>query len=308
MKLTRRESLAAIGTSALLATISNRAFAADPDNPHIATNTYPWYTFSRREGYEQVLHTDELLGEIASTAITGYEPIINNVAEFDGLKERLKNHGLEMRSIYVNSSLHEQDDAEKSIAEVLAIGKAAAKLGTKIVVTNPSPIRWGEPEDKSDTQLRTQAEALDRLGAELRSQGQTLAYHNHDAEMRQGAREFHHMLTATNPENVKFCLDSHWVFRGCGDSEVAVFDSLKRYLDRIVELHLRQSVDGIWTEAFQLDGDIDYTAIFEFINSKIVHPHIVMEQCIEEKTPRTMSAVEAHREGRNRVLAGLQNT
>jgi len=48
---------------------------------------------------------------------------------------------------------------------------------------------------------------------------------NRDAELRQGGREFHHMLTATNPDDVKLCLDAHWIYRGCGDSQVAVFDA-----------------------------------------------------------------------------------
>lgn len=91
-------------------------------------------------------------------------------------------------------------------------------------------------------------------GAALRKLGLHLAYHNHDAELRHGAREFHHMLTATDPENVKLCLDAHWVFRGCGDSEIAVFDALEHYHERIVELHLRQSVSV---------GDSDHRMIFK---------------------------------------------
>ena len=30
------------------------------------------------------------------------------------------------------------------------------------------------------------------------------------------------LLTATDPELVRLCLDAHWVFRGCGDSEWTV--------------------------------------------------------------------------------------
>ena len=83
-----------------------------------------------------------------------------------------------------------------------------------------------------------------------------LAYHNHDAEMREGAREFHHMLTGTDPANVKLCLDAHWIYRGSGNSQVALFDIVEIYVDRIVELHLRQSHDGIWSEVFG-EGDIN---------------------------------------------------
>lgn len=297
MKQTRRGLLTSVGVATLLPTMNSLLKAADASGQatHIATNTYPWLTFARREKSEFTLHTNELLADIAATGIRGYEPIINDAAEFEGLAALLRRQGLEMRSIYVNSVLHDEAKVEDSIAGVVAIAKAAREIGTRIVVTNPSPIRWGGPEDKSDTQLRLQAKSLDRLGGELRKLGVALAYHNHDAELRQGGREFHHMLTATNPENVKFCLDAHWVFRGCGNSEVAVFDALAQYHQRIVELHLRQSNNGVWTEAFAVEGDINYARLFDFLAGKGVTPHLVLEQAVEDDSSNSLSVVEAHR-------------
>jgi inosose dehydratase len=291
----RRESLALLGAAGTFAALAGRLDAAGSDTPHIATNTYPWGTFRERDGNAFPLHSDQLLAAIASCGIHGYEPIINSPAEFRGLGGRLKRHGLEMRSLYVNSTLHDRDMADESIATVLAIAEAARPLGTRIVVTNPSPLEWGGTSDKTDAQLRTQAVAIDSLGASLRKLGLQLAYHNHDAELRQGGREFHHMLTATDPENVKFCLDAHWVFRGCGNSELAVFDALSHYHQRIVELHLRQSTSGIWQEAFTPAGDIDYCKLIAFLTERDIKPHLVLEQAIEGKSPGTMSAVEAHK-------------
>ncbi|GAB5443394.1 MAG: hypothetical protein Fues2KO_37430 [Fuerstiella sp.] len=283
------------------ATLSAAAFpygvlAATADrSPLIATNTYPWSTFARRDGQSLTLHTDELLKQISSTGINGYEPIINSPDEFQGLKQRLQQHSLVMKSLYVNSVLHDPAQVDGSSAAVLAIAREAKSLGTEIIVTNPSPIRWGGTEDKTDRQLRIQADALNQLGQELRKLGLTLAYHNHDAELRQGAREFHHMLTATDAQNVRFCLDAHWVFRGCGDSEVAVMDALKHYDDRVVELHLRQSLDGIWTEVFAMNGDIDYRRIFDHLRTEGIQPHYVLEQSIEAASPHKLSVVDAHR-------------
>jgi inosose dehydratase len=202
-----------------------------------------------------------------------------------------------MRSIYVNSVLHEPAQSAESIDGVLSIAEQAAKLGTKILVTNPSPIRWGGTEDKTDDQLKHQAKSLDRLGEKLRTLGVTLAYHNHDSELRQGAREFHHMLTGTNPEHVKFCLDSHWIYRGCGNSQVALFDAVSHYQDRVVEMHLRQSRGGIWTEAFSLDGDIDYRRLIQQLAGQGIRPHMVLEQAIEADTDVQLGVVAAHAEG-----------
>ena len=163
MKQTRRECLAAIGGSAILTGLSPLAravHAAGQVAPHVTTNTYPWLTFARRARKVIQLHTDELLADIAGAGITGYEPIVTNLAEFSGLEERLQKHELEMRSLYVNSTLHDPKQAKESVGGVLAIAKAARGLGVRIIVTNPSPIRWGGPEDKDDAQLRLQANLL----------------------------------------------------------------------------------------------------------------------------------------------------
>ena len=42
----------------------------------------------------------------------------------------------------------DEAEAEKSIEVVAEIAASARKLGTMIVVTNPSPIRWGGEENK----------------------------------------------------------------------------------------------------------------------------------------------------------------
>jgi inosose dehydratase len=288
-----------VGTTAALAAASTRAPRAA--SVHVATNTYPWTTFAARDGATFTLHADASLAAIASSGVAGYEPIVESPEEVAPLGPRLKAHGLEMRSIYVNSRLHD-DGAEASIAAVVAIGRAVAPLGTRIVVTNPSPIRWGGPENKTDAQIVAQGRALDRLGAKLRGMGLTLAYHNHDAELRAGAREFHHMLTATDPEHVKLCLDAHWVFRGASDSEVALFDVVEHYGTRIVELHLRQSRAGRWSEVFTGDGDIEYGRLSRWLRGRRLQPHLVLEQAVEDGSPRSMDVVNAHRQGLAHVL------
>lgn len=239
-------------------------------------------------------HSDDLLADISATGINGYEPIVNSAEEFVGLGPRLEQHGLTMKSIYVNSTLHEEAAIQKSQASVLKIAKAGKALGLEILVTNPSPIKWGGKAAKTDEQLKLQAQALDELGTALAEEGMTLAYHNHDMELHHGAREFHHMLTGTSPKVVKFCLDSHWVFRGCGNSEVALFDALEHYHERVVELHLRQSQNGVWQEAFTMNGDIDYGSLFSRLKKAGIAPHLVLEQAVEARSSNTMKAHEAH--------------
>lgn len=267
---------------------------------HIATNVYPWITFYQREKRNFNAELETGLAEIAAAGLDGFEPILNSPQDVDQLAPLLKKNGLEMRSFYMNTTLHEPDAAEKSIQQVLSVAeKAKAALGAQIVVTNPNPISWNRQEgniDKSDAQLEIQAQALDKLGAALRERGLCLSYHNHDMELRNAAREFHHMMLATKPENVTLCLDAHWIYRGSGNSQVALFDVVKLYGNRVSELHCRQSQNGVWTEAFG-PGDIDYPRLVRELKAIGVQPHLSLEQAVEQGSPNTMNAQEAHRRG-----------
>lgn len=291
----------AAGAMALSGGAMNRLAAADGDTLHVATNQYPWGTFYGREGRNFDASLDEALGEVASCGLNGYEPLATGPADVEKLAPLLKKHGLEMRSLYVNSTLHEETGAEKSIQDVLAIATKAHEIGTRILVTNPSPIAWGGAENKTDRQLETQAAALNRLGQKLRDLGLTLAYHNHDAELRNGAREFHHMMLATDPQAVTLCLDAHWLYRGCGNSAVALFDLVELYGHRITEVHLRQSKDNVWTEVFTAEGDLDYARLLRQFQSLGIKPHLVLEQCVEAATPKTLTAREAHKQDTENV-------
>ena len=291
MEFNRRQFLGGVagltGTALLSASIAKVPFP-------ISCNQYTWFTFFRRDGRDWNADLDASLAEFSQSGFQAFEPSFTSPEEVQKLAPLLKKHTLQLPSFYVNSVLHENSEAEKSINTVLAIAKVAKPLGAKIVVTNPSPIRWGGPENKNDAQLAEQALNLEKLGAALRAMGMTLSYHTHDIELRAAAREFHHMLLATDPRHVTFCMDVHWVYRGAGNSEIAVFDVLKLYGKRISELHIRQSVEGVWSETFG-PGDIDYPRLVNELKKLGVSPHLVVEQCLEAQSPHVLTAVEAHR-------------
>ncbi|MGE5295154.1 MAG: sugar phosphate isomerase/epimerase family protein, partial [Solirubrobacterales bacterium] len=260
---------------------------------HVACNQYSWGVFYQRESRDFAASLDSGFADVAASGIDGFEP--GGAEQIDQMTPLLKKHGLEMRSLYVNSTLHDAAQADRSIEEVLAAAAKAKAVGTRIIVTNPSPIQWGGPQNKTDEQLATQAAAMNKLGAALRKMGLTLAYHNHDIELRNAAREFHHMMVGTDPANVTLCLDAHWVYRGAGNSQVALFDVLELYGTRVSELHLRQSRDNVWTEVFG-PGDIDYERLAGHFLKIGVKPLLVLEQAVESGSSNTMKAVEAFRE------------
>src|SRR5207248_11013617 len=109
---------------------------------------------------------------------------------------------------------------------------------------------------KSEDELRTQVKNLDRMGRALRDLGMVLWLHNHDPEMRDGARELRFTLDNTDPALVGYCADVHWISRGGGDP----YDYLERYGSRLGSLHVRNSRGGIWMEELG-DGEIDYRRV-----------------------------------------------
>ena len=261
----------------------------------LATNIYPWLTFYRRQGRDFEANLESSIKQIKKSGADSLEPILSTPEKTVQLADVLIDQGVAMVSAYVNSKLHEKTDVRESIETVLKLARIAQdQMGTKIIVTNPIPIHWDGPENKNDDQIKLQGESLTNLGEALSREGLTLAYHNHDPELRLAGREFHHMLASTDPRYVKFCLDSHWIFRGSGDSNVALYDVIKLYGDRIVELHVRQSREGIWTETLG-DGDIDYSFLTKVIREIGIHPLVTVEQAVEENSPNTMDSLAAHK-------------
>ncbi len=298
----RRLGQATAGASLALATQKGLAQSPSTEKrksmpssqPLLATNVYPWFTFYRREGRDLEAELETFVKEVKQSGADSLEPILNTPEKTHRLADVLTEHGIAMVSAYVNSALHEPEEVETSIDTVLELARIAqARMGTEIIVTNPNPIRWGGPENKSDEQIKFQAESLNRLGEALSREGLVLAYHNHDPELRLAAREFHHMLVATDPHHVKFCLDSHWIYRGAGDSQVALFDVIKLYGDRIAELHVRQSRNGVWTETLG-EGDIDYPLLVDTLVKMGIHPLVTVEQAVEEGSPNTQDSLAAH--------------
>lgn len=291
----RRDFLAGMGLSAATLLWSDTLFALDTQSenlPHVSINQWSVGAMRSRDAKQRGMTLDEEMAGLAAVGINGLEPGLTAADQVDALASQLARHDFEMRSIYTGSTLLDPSEADQEIERIVELAKRAKAVGTKIVVTNPSPLPNGLA--KTDAQLKAQAAGLNRLGRELAALDMTLAYHNHDVELKNAAREFHHMMLGTDPGCLSLCLDAHWVYRGAGNSQVALFDVVKLYGSRVVELHLRQSTDNVWCELFG-DGDIDYRALWKELVQCGADPLLVLEQGPEQGTPQTMEIQEAHR-------------
>jgi inosose dehydratase len=274
-------ALVATGTALAIDTLA----AQENKRLHIALNQYDCDAFYRREGIDFWTRLDE----IKSAGVDGIEVSLGSSAEAVSAGKRLADHGLAMRSIYTTGNLHDKNTFEKEIARLLEIGEKTKSQGTEIMVFNPAA-KGG----KSDAEILCQSESMNLLGAGLKKIDMVLAFHYHTTELEFGGREFHHVLCGTDPANVSLCFEQHWSYRACGNSQVAVFDHLKLYADRLVEVHLRQSIGNVWSETFG-DGDIDNVRLAAGLKKLCKMPHVVLEQAPETGTPKTMPPVETFR-------------
>lgn len=288
-------AMAAVWMASLALSEDGAMSSASTARPlHLASNAYSWQVLYARAGKDFGADPSASFSAVKASGYDGFEPILETPEDAEKIGEALRGAGLPMRSVYVNTTLHRQPDATASIDRVRDIASRARRYGARIVVTNPNPVAWDGKQDKTDAELVTQAAALNELGRALRSLGMALAYHNHDMELRQAARELHHMMLSTDSKNVYLCLDAHWIYRGAGNSSVALFDIVKLYGKRVIEVHVRQSVGGVWSEVFGA-GDIDYARLAEALRKARVRPHLVLEQAAETGTPQTLDPAEAMR-------------
>ena len=268
----------------------NRRAQPRPDRQdqrlHIAVNQFTCNNIYRREDIDFWTRLDEL----KNLGVDGIEATLGTATDAENIGKRLADHGLAMRSVYTGINVHDENAAEKEIARVLALGEKAKSVGTEIIVFNPAP-----KSGKSDAELIFQSKNLDTVGAGLKKIGLSFAFHYHTTELEFGGREFHHILCGTDPANVSLCFEQHWSYRGSGNSQVAVFDHLKLYADRSVEVHLRQSKGNVWSETFS-DGDIDNVRLAAGFKKRPQMPHVVLEQAAEKDTPKTMGPADAIRQ------------
>ncbi|MDR1491220.1 MAG: sugar phosphate isomerase/epimerase [Planctomycetaceae bacterium] len=251
-----------------------------PEQLHIALNQYAAHSFYQRDGKNFF----DQLNEIKSVGVDGLEPMADNAKKLEDVGKKLKDHGLDLRSIYVGVNLHNPENAQQEMLRIRDIAEKAKELGSEIIVFNPAA-----KHGKSDDELKVQTDNVNKLGGELASFGMQLAFHYHTTELEFAAREFHHLLCNTDPKNLYLCLEQHWSYRGSGNSQTALFDHLKLYGNRIVMVHLRQSVNHVWSETFG-DGDIDNKKLAAELKTLNLPIHFVLEQAAEKGTQKTLTA------------------
>jgi len=284
---TRREMFSGVAKLAGATLLSRQLLLGTQYAPKLSVEIYIWIQHLESEKKTLAEGVEEVL---ASFHGAGYRRVELNQDFFQpALRERtftlLAKYHLAPETVYAGTTLHETAAAEKSVREVVALARLLKPHGTRVIVTNPSP-KPGQAL-KSEEELDTQAKYVDRLAEEISRLGMKLALHHHTPELVEHAREWRHLMQHTDPNRVYCCVDVHWAYRG--GQEVMSF--LSETGDRLLELHLRNSRQGIWMEDFG-PGDIDYQKIADYLRGISFNGYLVVELAYEKGTQVTRSLDE----------------
>lgn len=269
----------------------------------IASQDYGWSQWAAREGRAWPTATGQAMEQAHAAGIRAWEPLLRSVDDARRIGTLALQHGLQMPSVFLTGPLHEVEAAAATVTTLAEIVRASLAFGCASALIYPAPLQ-GAAQDKTDPQLATQARALEALAWALAPLDVRLIYHPEEGEMRQAAREFHHMLLATDPTLLGLCLDPDTVWRGAGFSQIALFDIIRLHGHRVDSVHLRQSQAGVWAEVLG-PGDLDYPALIAALAARGAAPRLVIEQALEPATPATLTAFEAHRQSADYVARAL---
>jgi inosose dehydratase len=291
-----RRSSAAVALGASLSP-SVLAWAAEPErNPAkqtlVGSNVYGWTQYAERD--KKKFELEEVISALRDTGYDYLESWMNvDQPEQNGkFADQLRAKGLQPVSLYTGARLHEAGKASEVVAKIVAAAKVCRQAGFVVISCNPDPIG----REKTDEELKTQAAALTELGEGLNRVGMRLGIHQHLPEMANHGREFHYNFQHTKSEEVGWCYDVHWVWKG----GVMPLDALRTYGDRVATWHLRQSRQGIWWEDLDT-GDIDYPAVARYAKDHSLPRRFSVELALENGTKVTRSVVENHRRSREFV-------
>jgi inosose dehydratase len=257
----------------------------------VSTQLYVWSQLNEKKSFADILN------EISNAGYDGAETNLSEIANKEKAKEAdklFKKFCLKPSSFYSGGTFHEASLAMATVSDILKMSEFAVELGAPSITVNPNSKAGGA--EKTDDELKIQAEYLNKLGEGLKIKEISLVLHNHTPEIVNNAREFRSYCDLTDPEFVNVCIDTHWVYRGGVDP----FELTKEYGSRIKAMHLRNSKDGVWSEDFG-DGDIDYVAYRDLLEKINYEGWITVELAYEGQTKITRSIQENIRRSRDYV-------
>ena len=152
----------------------------------------------------------------------------------------------------------------------------------------------------SDAEWDRFCDGLNKLGRVARERGFKLCFHHHMGTVVQTSEETDRMMANTDPEAVFLCYDTgHFTF--AGEDPLTM---LKKYVDRVGHVHLKDMRLSVVEEARKNNGDVNFDPVFQVLADAGYQGWLLVEA---EQDPAKADPLEYAIKGRTyiREHAGL---
>jgi len=208
-----------IAICAVVSTANVQAADIDNVNDQISLQMYT---------LRNVGDTENQLAMANSAGFSNVELVGNQGLDAPQLKTLLNKYDLKVSSAHVQLAALEND-----FTETVNFNKA---IGNNVVI-----VPWLTVEQRPTTADGWIAfgKNLDKLGARLKKENMTLAYHNHNFEMKKYGKKtaMDLILESSNPSNLLVEFDVAWVSRGGQDPA----ELIKKYKNRVFAIHAKDN-------------------------------------------------------------------
>ena len=179
---------------------------------------------STRARFDSLL---SVLAKIRELGFAGFETGFRNLqsqADHPGTaRQQIESSGLQFFGVHI-FLLHYDEQTHIAPAEFYErVAETGAALGAQRLILSGAPAL-------TDQELARKVEGLHNAGKAAKKLGLKLAYHNHDKEFQNGAREIQGLLRATDPDLVTFLVDAGHAFQGGADVPAFIEQNYRRII------------------------------------------------------------------------------
>jgi len=206
---------------------------------------------------------EETFGAIADLGFEGVEmfDLLDRMEHGEEVGRMLKEAGLVLSAAYFGGSFVQEDAFARELADFEQTARHVAKLGGGFVILGGGRRR----RDREVEDTRRLMQNLDKLGRAAQRAGIQLGLHPHHGTLLSSPQEIDAAMAATDPEVVKFAPDIAHLARCGGDP----LDLLRRHLDRVVYVHLKDLGDVASDEFVELGlGKMPILDFFRILNER----------------------------------------
>jgi sugar phosphate isomerase/epimerase len=226
-----------------------------------------------------------LLSEIRSAGYDGFEIGAHrlDLSRPGVFAELLASSQLAVAGLHIHGELHNPPSVEPLYDFYTQAAKFAAAVAAPFILISGKP----KQSPKTELELASELQVLQRLSKICTDHGLSLGYHNHYWELEQGCRELDYLVSHSSPNDFGLALDIAWVHRA-GYQPAKIIHT---YRERIKYLHIKDTLSDRFTDLGE--GQVDLVSVKHAIQSLSL-PWLTVER--DEVLPDALHSAQACRE------------